>query len=76
MQVTVEVSGPEPGYVATPLILVEAAQELLDNKELIRGIVGQGGVCTPGQLLLMHSRSYVNRLEAAGIKIKVSPATG
>lgn len=76
MQVTVEVAGPEPGYVATPLVMGEAAHELLDNKALIRSVVGQGGVCPPGQLLLMHGKSYLNRLQAAGISIKVSSATG
>ena len=73
---TVEVAGPEPGYVTTPLVLVEAAHELLENKAKIRSVVGQGGVCTPGQLLLMHGQSYVNRLQAAGIRIEVSTAAG
>jgi hypothetical protein len=75
VQVIVEVSGCEPGYAATPLFVVEAAEELLENRELIKGVVGQGGVCTPGQLLLMHSTSYIDRLEAAGINISVTTPT-
>jgi hypothetical protein len=72
MQVTVEVQGPEPGYVATPIFLVEAAAELLDKRDSIRHCLGPGGVCAPGELLLMHSEScYVQRLQAAGVQVSV-----
>lgn len=67
----VRVSGPEPGYVATPVFLVEAAAELLQNRTSIALKVDYG-VCTPGQLLLLHSNSYVERLRARGIVIDVA----
>ena len=50
----------------------EAAEELLTNKAAIQAVAGQGGVTTPGALLLMHGRSYVERLKAAGIGITVT----
>lgn len=51
----------------------EAAEELLENKAAIQAVAGQGGVTTPGALLLMHGSSYVERLKAAGIGITVTP---
>ena len=70
VQVVVTVEGPEPGYVATPIVLVEAAMELLSHRaEMCQAIGAQGGVVTPGQLLLLHGESYINRLRAAGMSI-------
>ena len=66
------VAGPEPGYVATPIFAVEAAAELLASRSSITSAVGAaGGVCTPGQGLLMHGDGLEKRLRAAGIKIEV-----
>lgn len=70
MQVLVTVAGPEPGYVATPIVVVEAALELLSCRaEMCEAIGALGGVVTPGQLLLMHGDSYVERLKAAGMTV-------
>lgn len=66
----VTVAGPEPGYVATPIVIVEAAMELLSHRAEICGAIGSaGGIVTPGQLLLMHGASYVERLRAAGMTV-------
>jgi hypothetical protein len=69
LQVRVTIAGPEPGYVATPIFLVEAAAELLEKRMDICLAVGSGGVCTPGQLLLLHGGGYVARLQEQGISI-------
>lgn len=64
------VAGPEPGYVATPIVLVEAALEVANNRAAICEAIGAaGGVVTPGQLLLLHGDSYVERLHAAGVTV-------
>ena len=69
VQVTMQVKGPEPGYVATPIVLVQAAIEFLAARGEIVQTVGQGGVLTPGAALLMHGDNYVQRLKAAGMTI-------
>jgi hypothetical protein len=76
LQVRVTVAGPEPGYVATPVFLVEAAAELLERRMDICLAVGSGGVCTPGQLLLSHGGNYVARLQQHGIFIDTSVLAG
>ncbi len=41
-------SGPELGYVATPVIVVQAALALLEGRDRIVAQRGPGGVFTPG----------------------------
>lgn len=65
------ISGPEPGYVATPIFLVEAAAEVLQNRTSM-ALKVEYGVCTPGQLLLLHGDGYVERLRERGIEIDVA----
>ena len=73
VQVRVSVAGPEPGYIATPIFVVQAAAELLANRaKIAEATGGQGGVLTPGQLLLMQSDGYVERLKGAGIAVTQS----
>lgn len=67
--VSILVAGPEPGYVATPVIMVEGALELMTAREEISRKIGPGGVMTPGYALLMHGNSYIDRLKAAGLTI-------
>jgi hypothetical protein len=68
-QVRVSIAGPEPGYVATPIFAVEAAAELLEGREPIAQRAGSGGVCTPGQVLLLQPDRYISRLRHAGIAV-------
>lgn len=67
MRVYFRVSGPEPGYVATPIVLVTAARTLLDN----RASLGPGGVYTTGYLL--RSTDLVDRLVGHGMRFEVLP---
>jgi short subunit dehydrogenase-like uncharacterized protein len=68
----VSVAGPEPGYVATPILFVEAAAELLEQRAQIAAVVGRGGVITPGQLLMLHSKDrFAARLRRAGVSAVV-----
>jgi hypothetical protein len=72
LQATFLVSGPEPGYVATPVFLVEAAREVLARRKLIADAVGGGGIFTPSQLLLTNGSEYVSRCSAAGCTMHFS----
>lgn len=70
------VSGPEPGYVATPIIFIELAMCLLEefgadklNTKQQR-CMPEGGVFTPGAAYF-HSETIYDRLNAAGIVFKV-----
>lgn len=67
-EVRVKVSGPDPGYIATPILLVQAAITLLDERDAIAARLGDGGVYTPGTLL--YKSSYVQRIQKAGIQIE------
>eukprot|EP01025_Chloroclados_australasicus_P013262 TRINITY_DN16276_c0_g1_i2.p2 TRINITY_DN16276_c0_g1~~TRINITY_DN16276_c0_g1_i2.p2 ORF type:complete len:144 (+),score=17.67 TRINITY_DN16276_c0_g1_i2:3-434(+) len=68
------IKGAEPGYVATPIFVVEGALEMLSNRAQIESSLNaRGGVYTPGQALLLHGNSYLERLERAGVSISVVP---
>lgn len=60
------ISGPEPGYVATPMIFVTLALLLLDERPKLP----KGGVLTPGAAFY-DCHSAVDRLREAGIKFEV-----
>jgi len=64
-KVTVKVSGPEPGYVATPIFVVAAAATILSDS----GKMGDGGVLTPS--LAFKGTGYRQRLTSRGIKFEV-----
>lgn len=63
------VKGPEPGYVATPIILVNAALALLAN----RSKLGPGGVWTAGALL--KDTDLLERLQKHGIVFEMVEAS-
>jgi short subunit dehydrogenase-like uncharacterized protein len=63
------VSGPEPGYVATPIIFVQLAKCLLEERTTLPA---QGGVYTPGGLF--YKSSLIARLKDAGIGFTVLEA--
>lgn len=61
------VSGPEPGYVATPIFVVAAAATILSDGSKM----GPGGVLTPS--LAFQGTGYRDRLIKRGIKFEVLP---
>lgn len=63
-KVIARLSGPEPGYVATPIFLVESAKCVLDELTKI-----PRGVLTPASAF--HQTSLLERLKAKGIQFKV-----
>jgi short subunit dehydrogenase-like uncharacterized protein len=65
---TVRISGPEPGYVATPLFLLAAAYELLERE---RCVAVKGGVLTPAAAFRGPNSRLQQRLELMGIKFEV-----
>lgn len=64
-EVRLEISGPDPGYIATPIFLVQAALVLLGERKAITARLGYGGVFTPGAAF--GKTSFVSRLAKAGI---------
>lgn len=64
------VSGPEPGYVATPIIFVTLARALLEHRPQL---AVQGGVLTPGAVFYPPGE-LVGRLKEAGIDFTVLEA--
>jgi hypothetical protein len=67
--VKVVVEGPEPGYVATPILLAALAQCALEE----RADMPPGGVLTPASAF-HNSDTIFTRLSDAGIKISVLKA--
>ena len=68
-EVRVKLVGPELGYVATPIFMVEAAFTLLQEREKIAKELGPGGVFTAGTMFV--NTTYIDRLQGAGISIQV-----
>ncbi len=64
------VSGPEPGYVATPIIFVELARCLLAQREALPPPL-QGGVYTPGAVFYPQPEALIERLNKAGVRFEV-----
>ena len=60
------VSGPEPGYIATPAILVTLALRVLED----RSSLPNGGVMTPSSCFYSYPRVF-DKLNAAGIYFRV-----
>ena len=68
MEATVRVSGPEPGYVATPLLLLGAAATLMAERETLPV---RGGVLTPAAAF--RGTGLIQRLRTLGISFDVLP---
>lgn len=66
MEVVTRVSGPEPGYLATAILITQIALTLLEEGDKLPG---RGGVFTVGSLL--GDTSIVQRLHGAGILFDV-----
>lgn len=64
VQVTTLVSGPEIGYITTPICLVQCALLVLDNRRALP----RGGVYTPG--IVFGSTDLQDRLQANGISFE------
>eukprot|EP00127_Corallochytrium_limacisporum_P006880 Clim_evm95s236 gene=Clim_evmTU95s236 len=60
------VSGPEAGYIATPIMVMESALTLLYERHLIDD---QGGVLAPWAAF--HGTTIISRLNDAGVKFSV-----
>lgn len=68
--VQVTVKGPEPGYIATPIIMVRAALTLQQERESCTSLMGPGGVFTAGALL--GETTLTQRLSQAGVTFEVT----
>ncbi len=68
--VQVSVKGPEPGYIATPIIMVQTALSLEQERNTCRSAMGQGGVYTTGALF--GGTSLIQRLNKAGVRFEVT----
>lgn len=68
-QVHCRVRGPEPGYIATPILLVHSALTLLEERNGCKQVCGEGGVFTAGSLF--SNTSLTDRLHKAGITFQV-----
>lgn len=60
------VRGPEPGYVATPICVVQSAFVVLDE---IAKFPVQGGVLSPGAVF--YNTSLIDRLDKEGVSFRV-----
>uniref|UniRef100_A0AAY4A9Q6 Saccharopine dehydrogenase-like oxidoreductase n=1 Tax=Denticeps clupeoides TaxID=299321 RepID=A0AAY4A9Q6_9TELE len=60
------VQGPEPGYVATPISMVQAAITILNEPE---SLPKKGGVYTPGSAF--GKTTIIKRLDKHGIKFSI-----
>lgn len=66
-KIVTEVSGPEPGYIATPLAIVQAAIVVLEQKSSL-----PSGVLTTAAAF--SKTDLIQKLDAAGLKFKVISA--
>jgi hypothetical protein len=67
--IRLEITGPEPGYIACSIFVVTAAMTLLEEADTISARV-RPGVKTPG--ILLHETSYIERIQERGIHFKFS----
>lgn len=68
--VQVTVKGPEPGYLATPIIIVQTALTLQQERESCTALMGSGGIYTAGALL--GQSTLIQRLTQAGVTFEVT----
>nr|XP_054486609.1 saccharopine dehydrogenase-like oxidoreductase [Agelaius phoeniceus] len=66
VKICTEVKGPEPGYVATPIAMVQAALSLLEDSA---SLPKQGGVYSPGAAF--SKTKLIDRLNKRGIEFSV-----
>lgn len=67
-KIVTRVSGPEPGYVATPIFLVESARCVLEEHASVpRGVLTTASA--------FASTSLIDRLKASGIQFEVLSST-
>lgn len=65
LEMTTRISGPEPGYIACSIFVVQAAITLLEERDRLP----LPGVHTPASLL--RGTTYIQRLQRRGIKFEV-----
>ncbi|NWT30454.1 SCPDL oxidoreductase, partial [Cardinalis cardinalis] len=66
VKICTEVKGPEPGYVATPIAMVQAALSLLEDSA---SLPKQGGVYSPGAAF--SKTKLIDRLNKRGVEFSV-----
>ncbi|CAM9883178.1 unnamed protein product [Scytosiphon promiscuus] len=66
LTIVTRVKGPEPGYVATPIIFLAVARCLLEERTTLPV---SGGVHTPGSVLL--NSTLIDRLGKSGVTFEV-----
>ncbi|NXY86010.1 SCPDL oxidoreductase, partial [Alcedo cyanopectus] len=66
VKICTEVKGPEPGYVATPIAMVQAGVSLLEDAACLPK---QGGVYSPGAAF--SKTKLIDRLNKCGIEFSV-----
>ncbi|NXC77285.1 SCPDL oxidoreductase, partial [Anhinga anhinga] len=66
VKICTEVKGPEPGYVATPILMVQAAVSLLEDAACLPK---QGGVYSPGAAF--SKTKLIDRLNKHGVEFSV-----
>ncbi|XP_074674421.1 saccharopine dehydrogenase-like oxidoreductase isoform X1 [Strix aluco] len=66
VKICTEVKGPEPGYVATPIAMVQAAVALLEDAACLPK---QGGVYSPGAAF--SKTKLIDRLNKCGVEFSV-----
>ncbi|XP_066961736.1 saccharopine dehydrogenase-like oxidoreductase isoform X2 [Macrobrachium rosenbergii] len=64
--ITVKISGPDPGYGATSLMMVACAMTILREKQMC---AGRGGVMTPG--VAFAETSLIDRIVDRGMTVSV-----
>lgn len=73
VHVKTKVTGPEPGYVATPIILLHTAITIIEETEAIKSFVNaSGGVYTSAAAF--YETSLIDQLNGEGIKFEVVDA--
>ena len=65
LEICARVCGPEPGYVATPIIFLQVAECMLEERDKL---TRPGGVFTPGALFV--SSTLIDRLQSVGIRFE------
>ncbi|NWQ70333.1 SCPDL oxidoreductase, partial [Neopipo cinnamomea] len=66
VKICTEVKGPEPGYVATPIAMVQAAVSLLEDAA---SLPKRGGVYSPGAAF--SKTKLIDRLNKCGVEFSV-----
>jgi short subunit dehydrogenase-like uncharacterized protein len=67
LSIVCRVSGPEPGYIATPLMFLAVTQTVLQERDSLA--CAAGGVFSPGAAL--WGSGILDRLRSAGIAFDV-----